>query len=314
MLIEYDMFGERHDKVKDAVDMLRFLEPEEGYYLAFSGGKDSQAVFHLSVLAGVKFDAHMRITGTEPHEVIRFVKDYYPTVKREHAHDKDGNALTMWNLIPKKLMPPTRIARYCCSELKETGGKGRLTITGVRKAESVQRATRSEAIIIKGRKLEAVANRENANYKSTKQGGLIMAFDNDVSKRVVEQCYRTNQTTINPIINWTEDDVWQFLNDVVKVPHCSLYDEGYKRIGCVGCPMASNQKEELERWPKYRENYVRAFDRMLKERERKGLETLWKTGEEVMKWWIGEAAKQADQNQISMDEIIEAATATEAIE
>lgn len=40
MLVENTLWGKR-DKVKIAIERLRQFEPEEGYYLAFSGGKDS---------------------------------------------------------------------------------------------------------------------------------------------------------------------------------------------------------------------------------------------------------------------------------
>jgi len=313
-LIEYDLFGNKHDKVQDALDLLQHFEPPEGYYLAFSGGKDSQTVFHLCKMAGVKFDAHMRLTGVDAPEVIRFAKTYYPEVKREHPHDKDGKPITMWNLIPRKLMPPTRIVRYCCAELKETGGDGRLVVTGVRKQESVARSKRTEIVIIKDRRAAKVAEAENAEYREQRQNGIVMNFDNAATKRTVEQCYRTHKTTINPIADWSEDDVWEFLNDVVKVPHCSLYDEGFKRVGCIGCPMADT-KREFERWPVFKNNYIKAFERMIEERKRKGLgvDKKFNTGEEVMKWWIGEKVT-ADEDQMTMEELLEQLEPTEVVE
>jgi 3'-phosphoadenosine 5'-phosphosulfate sulfotransferase (PAPS reductase)/FAD synthetase len=71
---------------------------------------------------------------------------------------------------------------------------------------------------------------------------------------------------VNPIVDWTDEDVWEYLNDVVKVEHCCLYDEGITRIGCIGCPLAGAEKmrRDFERYPKYKENYIRAFDRMIK--------------------------------------------------
>lgn len=95
---------------------------------------------------------------------------------------------------------------------------------------------------------------------------------------------------LNPIVDWTDDDVWEFLNDIVKVPHCRLYDEGFTRLGCIGCPMAraETQKKEFARYPKFREAYVRAFDRMLEKRRAEGLPTEWKDGEDVMRWWLQE--------------------------
>jgi len=70
-----------------------------------------------------------------------------------------------------------------------------------------------------------------------------------------------------------------------------LYDEGFKRLGCIGCPLGGkhNMKKEFQRWPKYKSNYTKAFDRMIKNRNKQGLETEWLTGEEVMTWWIGKS-------------------------
>lgn len=65
-----------------------------------------------------------------------------------------------------------------------------------------------------------------------------MNDDNDENRRLAEFCYRTQKMLLNPIVDWTDEEVWEFLNEVVHAPHCCLYDEGYTRIGCIGCPMA----------------------------------------------------------------------------
>lgn len=57
------------------------LDPVNGFYLAFSGGKDSQALYHVAKMAGVKFKAYMSLTSIDPPEVIRFVKQHYPDVE-----------------------------------------------------------------------------------------------------------------------------------------------------------------------------------------------------------------------------------------
>ena len=130
---------------------------------------------------------------------------------------------------------------------------------------------------------------------------------NDTNRRMVEQCYRTKKTLVNPIIDWEEEDVWEYLNDVAKVPHCVLYDRGYSRIGCIGCPMSTRQEKELNEYPKYRAAYIRAFERMLKERKAKGLDTEnWKNAEDVMDWWLGKTSKDMPlDGQMSMDEYME---------
>ena len=175
-LITYDLMGNKRDKVQIAIDRLRAFEPPDGYYLAFSGGKDSQCVYHLAQMAGVKFDAHYRVTSVDPPELVRFIKHEYPDVSFDIPHDKDGKPISMWNLIPKKLMPPTRIARYCCDILKESGGTGRLTITGVRWAESHNRKSNQGIVTITGKKKsnQIAAEVNGAGFIQTVRGGWCL--------------------------------------------------------------------------------------------------------------------------------------------
>lgn len=281
MLRQTDMMGVTHDKVQRAIDRLRAFEPPEGYYVAFSGGKDSQCIYHLCEQAGVKFDAHYNVTSVDPPELVRFIREQYPDVSRDVPHDKDGKSITMWSLIAKKGMPPTRFVRYCCKELKESGGKGRLVVTGVRWAESVNRA-----------KKRGVVNAFD---------GTTLNDDNAETRRYVEQCYRTRKTLINPIVDWSTEDVWEYLNEVAKVPHCCLYDEGFDRLGCIGCPLAGHKKRcrEFERWPIYRDNYLRAFARMI-ERKPKDRPTKYTSAQAVMDLWLREKTEEPLKGQIDM--------------
>lgn len=53
-----------------------------------------------------------------------------------------------------------------------------------------------------------------------------------------------------PIFDWSDADVWEYLNGK-SLPHCCLYDEGYRRIGCVCCPLSpSTMRCDAKRWPK----------------------------------------------------------------
>jgi phosphoadenosine phosphosulfate reductase len=168
------------EKVKTSIERLKAFEPRngEGYYLAFSGGKDSVVCKALMEKAGVKYDATYRLTSVDPPELVCFVRDVHPDVRIEKPRYPDnyrieelrGKQITMWNLIPHKLLPPTRIARYCCSMLKETGGDGRMTVTGVRWAESVNRAKNQGLVTL----LDKKAGREladNPDFMSTVRGG-----------------------------------------------------------------------------------------------------------------------------------------------
>ena len=178
MLLEENLFG-IHDKVETAIERLRAFEPPEGYFVAFSGGKDSQCIYHLCVEAGVRFDAHYSHTTVDPPEVIYFMREHYPEV----IVDKPD--ITMWQLIVKKGMPPTRKVRYCCDVLKEGGGRGRIAVTGVRWEESTKRKHNRGLL-------------ELNNY--TRQYIKLMN-DNDEARRMFETCTMKSMHTLNPIID-----------------------------------------------------------------------------------------------------------------
>ena len=213
------------DKIERAIQNLKMFEETalrmnpDGYYLAFSGGKDSQAIFHLAQMAGVKFTAHYHVTTVDPPELVHFIRKEYPEVSMEKPEE------SMWKLIIKKGFPPTRKVRYCCSELKERGGEGRFVITGVRWAESRKR---------KNRGLAEIRGAESAKV-------LLLNNDNDEKRRLIESCVMKGKRVLNPIIDWTDEEVWSFIYHYVH-RYCCLYDEGFTRIGCIGCPLASVRK------------------------------------------------------------------------
>lgn len=115
----------------------------------------------------------------------------------------------------------------------------------------------------------------------------MLINDNDESRRMIESCYRLHKTTLNPIIDWSDAEVWEFIK-AEKIPMCGLYEEGFHRIGCIGCPMAGKNERDREfnRWPKYKDSYFRSFEKMINERRARGLATVWKTPEEVFNWWM----------------------------
>jgi phosphoadenosine phosphosulfate reductase len=264
MLVETHIDGYVRDKVAVAIDRLRAFEPEEGYYLAFSGGKDSQCIYHLAVEAGVKFDAHYNLTTVDPPELVKFIKTNYSDVLIDYPKE------SMWKLIVKNNCPPYRNIRWCCRELKEHGGTGRICVTGVRWAESVNRKNKRKA------------------FEVQKPKTFMLFDDNDKGRRLFETCMQKGKRVVNPIIDWEEEDVWDYLNSR-KIKHCCLYDEGFHRLGCIGCPMSGDgRKKEFARWPKYKQSYLRAFEKVIKSRKAKGLKCTWDTAEEMMNWWLDE--------------------------
>lgn len=163
------------DKVEKAIMRLQAYEPEEGYFLCFSGGKDSCVIKALADMAGVKYDAHYSVASVDPPELVRFIKDYHPDVIFDIPHDKNGKPVSMWSLIPTKSMPPTRIVRYCCQYLKEQNGhgNGRLKVTGVRWAESVNRRKNQSEVTIMDKKAKRFIEKElsDLDFRLTNKGG-----------------------------------------------------------------------------------------------------------------------------------------------
>ena len=249
MIDQLNMYG--MTKLEVSIERIKQIEPRGGsWYLAFSGGKDSCVIKALCDMAGVKYDAHYRITSVDPPELVRFIKEKHPDVSMDFPRYKDGSVITMWNLIPKKTMPPTRMVRYCCQYLKEDGGEGRDKITGVRWDESNRR-----------KKNRAGLEVDTSNRKGWQSDRNKLDPDN-MDEDMVRYCMNSKGFILNPIIDWTDDEVWEFIHRY-NIPYCELYDQGFKRLGCIGCPTSAHRKEELDRYPKFKQAYLRAFDRMI---------------------------------------------------
>ena len=298
MIHQLNIYGK--DMVEEAIEKIQgfsqIFKDDNGYFIAFSGGKDSVVIKALADMAGVKYEAHYRLTSVDPPELVRFIKEQYPDViidkpryKKDGVFVKAEQQITMWNLIPEKRMPPTRIARYCCQYLKESAGDGGITMTGVRWAESVNRKKNQGLVTVygKNKQIKQTADDIGATYKETMRGGIVLTEDNEESRELVEFCYKRQKTVLNPIIEWSDADVWEFIHEY-NVPYCKLYDEGYKRLGCVGCPMNTHAAEALEKYPKYKQAYLKAFEKMLDGNRSAGIEMTWNTPQQVMQWWLSQ--------------------------
>ena len=203
----------------------------------------------------------MNLTSVDPPEVIRFVKQSYPNV------DLIKPKKSIYQLAIEKQILPTMSVRWCCAEYKELSGAGRVTLIGIRHQESGRRAKRNE-VEISSRKYSGTLEgldeyrqelkAKRARRKSKKDGVNITNADQEQTLGCISG---KESLLISPIIHWTEQDVWEFLNNVMEVPHCSLYDDGWHRIGCIGCPMSSVNQKKIEniRYPHVKRNWIKAI-------------------------------------------------------
>lgn len=244
------------------------------------------------------FVAVHNLTTVDAPETVRYIKSK-PEVLIEYPK------MSMWQLIVKHKTPPTRLFRYCCEELKERSGIGKKLVTGVRKAESNKRAKNQGAVTFTKPNKEIKNSVDNKNFLLTAAGGVVVLnYENSESHRMVESCYRTSKTLVNPIINWDNDYLWWYIrHEGIEIN--PLYNGGCpggcSRIGCIGCPMGGKSRhKEFAQYPKYKEAYIRAFDRMLEYRRQCGNKDVigWKTAQGVFDWWMED--KNID-GQYSMD-------------
>lgn len=295
------------ERLKHSIDLLRkseklalLYDKNDGFYLAFSGGKDSQALYHVAKMAGVKFKAHMCLTSIDPPEVIRFVKRNYEDVILHKPKD------SIYNLsVKRKYLLPSRIIRWCCAELKEEGGIGTVCLTGIRHAESTRRAKRSK-VEVSNRSFSGELDQFFEWSKERIQDKLKHLNQDQYSEQGETQVRCINgkdKIIINPIIEWQDNDVWYFLNEVVNVSHCVLYDRGYNRIGCICCPMSnySSKLKEIQEYPHVRRNWIKAIKAIRESGQHDNMITnnYWGEGtedekcEQIFYWWItGESYKK----------------------
>lgn len=269
-------------RLQEAAEMSQMLY-EKPLVITYSGGKDSDTVLKLAQIAKIPFEVLHSHTTVDAPETVYHVRETFRELELtgikcdiDYHVRPDGTRTTMWNLIPKKLMPPTRIVRYCCAELKEGGGKDRFIVTGVRWDESNARK-KNRGI------LEVIA--------SKRENKIVLSNDNDEDRRLFETCQMKGKRVVNPIVDWTTRDVLDFCSEN-KVRLCPLYANGWRRVGCVGCPMAgtSMRYNEFAQYPTYKKAYIAAFDRMIEERNRRGkMEGKMRfgyTGNDVFHWWM----------------------------
>lgn len=261
------------DKINESIALIRkaeklalTMQPNEGFHVGFSGGKDSQAVLELVKMAGVKYRAVYNVTTNDPADNVRFIKHHYPDVEFSIPEK------SYFQLIAQKGVPTIR-SRWCCEIFKEKAGAGYTVLTGVRKEESAKRAKYND-IAFYGSKRDRKLNLDEMEQNEFRCVG------------------GKDKILVYPILEWTEKDVWDFIA-LRGLPVNPCY-KTRKRVGCVFCPFARPKeiKSYCATHPKLKEAFLHAIEKFRAGKPDSGK---LPTAEDYFDWWL---------SHISLDEYI----------
>lgn len=123
---------------------------------------------------------------------------------------------------------------------------------------------------------------------------------------LIKTMKENNDVIVTPIYYWLDSDIWEYIKNE-QITTNPLYLCGYERVGCIGCPLATYKHilREFKDYPKYRQAYIKAFERMLEVRKSTGKMNNgtgyhnWVDGEAVFEWWI-ETYKRQVKGQIGL--------------
>ena len=255
------------EKIQQSINLIRKGEKlalsmhPDGYFVGFSGGKDSQVLLELVKRAGVKYKAYYSVTTNDPPKNVRFIREHYPEV--HFLHPKEN----FYKLIEKNGMPMINV-RYCCGILKEQYGVGFVTLTGVRREESTKRAKYNDVRVVSRRK---------EHSDRTKKYSIDTIEANE------HKCIKgKDKIMVYPILQWTTEDIWEFIKEN-NLPVNPCYENG-GRVGCMICPFASRKQiERYEReYPKVKVTIIKALQKFL---DKKDDSRSFANAEEHYEWW-----------------------------
>lgn len=295
------------DKEQSAIELIRMASRMSMRYYGkpiictYSGGKDSDVLLEVFKRSGVEFEVHNSHTTADAPQTVYHIREKFRQLENEGIKCTiQKPVLSMWQLIPRKNLPPTRIARYCCRYLKETACENRMIATGVRWDESNARKERGSMEIFAEKKKDRIVlqknqfygwqeeNRQLSLFDSDDQEEIMLMNDNGKRRQMFERCQLKAKSVCNPIVDWTDRELWEYI-DAEHIEINPLYKCGFSRVGCIGCPMAGKKRYfEFEIFPKYKQMYINAFKRMLEVLWEKGKETIWKNEYDVFAWWMEE--------------------------
>lgn len=204
---------------KSASEIISFFLNSFGENIVFgtSLGAEDQVITYLLKESGLDFEIFTLDTGRlfpETYDLIDRTNSRYK-IKIKTMFPESQEVETMVNkdginLIYKSI----ELRKHCCQIRKLNPLKRALEgkeawFTGLRKSQSITRA----------------------------------------DMQIVEWDQNSEMFKVNPLIDWSEEDVWNFINEK-KIPYNTLHDKGYPSIGCQPCTRAIEKGEDVRagRW------------------------------------------------------------------
>lgn len=272
---------EQEKKVEVAYERYRWAAKEAErlfdmpLVVQYSGGKDSDVILQLAKESGVPFRVTHNLTTADPPDNVYYIRRVFAAMREEGIDCRiDVPRRSLWKIMRETLVIPSRMMRVCCSELKERKmPDAPYIVTGVRWAESAGRRAKSGIAMV------YTARALGMEEKPAAAG--LLTTDDASSRRLFEQCQLRGVRVLNPIIDWSDGDVWSYLHSR-GIEGNPLYKEGWTRIGCVGCPLASRRAREIAfaRYPKLYKAWRDAIAYVVERRKEMG-NPMFLAGKEV---------------------------------
>ena len=265
---------EQEKKVEVAYERYRWAAKEAErlfdmpLVVRYSGGKDSDVILQLAKESGVPFRVTHNLTTADPPDNVYYIRRVFAAMREEGIDCRIYvPKRSLWKIMRETLVIPSRVMRVCCSELKERKmPDAPYIVTGVRWAESAGRRAKSGIAMV------CTASHVHAHGGEEKAAAAgLLTTDDASTRRLFEQCQMRGVRVLNPIIDWSDGDVWSYLHSR-GIEGNPLYKEGWTRIGCVGCPLACRRAREIAfaRYPKLYKAWRDAIAYVIERRKEMG--------------------------------------------
>ena len=280
---------EQESKIATAYERFRWAAKEAErlfdmpLVVQYSGGKDSDVILQLAKESGVPFRVTHNLTTADPPDNVYYIRRVFARLRQEGIDAKiNVPKRSLWRIMRETLVIPSRLVRVCCGELKERKmPDAPYIVTGVRWAESAGRRAKSGIAMVYTASAPPPTSPRYTGGEQVAAAAGLLTTDDASSRRLFEQCQMRGVRVLNPIIDWSDDDVWSYLHSR-GIEGNPLYKEGWKRIGCVGCPLAGRRARELAfaRYPKLYKAWADAIAYVIARRKEMG-NPMFLSGKEV---------------------------------